>query len=237
MIKPEIIPSIRLTRQAMASNLMEGRTQDRVAIRGDNRDLEEYLLLLGGLTSFLGYVRKVKEDGLILDIGAGITKGVSELQKSPLGKGFDFEAVTLSYKSLIKKNLGRTKTHITSAERLRGIKDKSVAGIISVYGIAYSVSPELAASTMDRVLIPGGAIKAGFVRSGTDNVFHNSSVRSEEFAEIFSAFGYDVALDERYCDLLLAIKPGGPAGSLSAQELINIDSGTNDSLKRRHEEY
>ena len=227
MAKKETILTVQ-ERRAMAQGLRGERIQDRLGRRRDNSNSADYLLRLGGLSNFFGYLRVLDEHGLVLDIGAGTTRGISQLEKGSLGSGLSFEAVTLSYNSSIKENLGLEKTHITSAENLKGVKDKSVAGVISLFGISYCTRPDLAIYSIDRVLLPGGVIKAGFITS-EKTAYSQSGTKKEEFAELFSGYGYDVAVDERFCGLLVAIKPGKQR-HVSAEELLNSDSGVRDYL-------
>jgi len=136
-------------------------------------------------TDGFDYLRKLDGHGLVLDIGAGTTRGISQLEKSSLGSGLSFEAVALSYSPLIKENLGLEKTHITSAESLKGVKNESVAGVISLFGISYCTRPDLAVYSIDRVLLPGGVIKAGFI-SSEKTAYSQSGSEKEESAELLS---------------------------------------------------
>lgn len=215
-------------RNILAQGLRSERAQDRLGRRRDHSNSADYLLRLGGLSNFFDYLRKLDGHGLVLDIGAGTTRGISQLEKSSLGSGLSFEAVALSYSPLIKENLGLEKTHITSAESLKGVKNESVAGVISLFGISYCTRPDLAVYSIDRVLLPGGVIKAGFI-SSEKTAYSQSGSEKEESAELFSGYGYDVAVDERFCGLLLAIKPGGQK-NVGAEELLNSDVGTKDYL-------
>jgi SAM-dependent methyltransferase len=124
------------------------------------RSGEEYQAILFGLKNFFNYIRTLKESNKVLDLGAGNTRGISEIANSELGKDLDFYGLGLTEFPEVADYLGKEKFIKNSAEKMRDIKDSSVAGIISSFGATtHSLAPELVAEEADRVLVPGGVIK------------------------------------------------------------------------------
>src|ERR1700690_2896363 len=111
-------------RDAIAFQIRQMRQleqDEKYAIKDWTRDIHEYLYYFNGLSRIFDYARNLNEQRRVLDIGAGTTKGISEIAKRPLGKGLNFEATVLTRHSEIEDKLGFEKTHITSAETLKGI--------------------------------------------------------------------------------------------------------------------
>lgn len=220
--------------------------------RGDYREVEwdrnklEYLREFNGLSNVFKYVRQLDAGGLVLDVGAGTTRGIGEISKSKLGEGLNFKATVLTRHSDIANNLGFENTHITSAAVLRGTDYHSVSAIISLNGLAYTVESPVVARKIDQVLVPGGVIKATF-RSKIAPPTFRALRYAFNFHNVLSydleALGYDVAvlnedLQEAYArprevganeDVMLAIKPGGKLGR-NARELLASDSGMTDII-------
>jgi SAM-dependent methyltransferase len=212
-----------------------------------NRGMLEYFRELNGLSQLFGYVYQLAAGGLVLDIGAGTTRGIGEIAKSKLGEGLNFKATVLTRDPRIENNLGFENTHITSAAALRGTAYHSVSAVLSLNGIAYTVDSLMVARKIDQVLVPGGVIKATFrskIAPPTFRAlrypFNTHNVLSYDLEEL----GYDVAilneeLQEAYArprevganeNVMLAIKPGGKA-SHTARELLASDSGMIDIIK------
>jgi len=191
------------------------------------RTLVGYIGNLRGLKHLLEYLRQQTSNlksNTILDVGAGLTIAISELERLPLGKGFNFLATVLKGHPEIEVHLGMERVHITSVERLRGVRNKSIACVLGVFSIAYSASPRLAIQQIDRVLVPGGILKASFQHS--EFVEEEHKIRTHhEFTSTLKELGYDVAIIENTDDeaeIVLAIKPG--LNGISAKELINQDN-------------
>jgi len=200
-------------RIAAARQLRNARAREREQFAYTvDRTGADYIQELGGVRHLFSYV-KTLGNPKVLDIGAGTTRGVSELAQSALSEGLDFEATVLRNRLGVKENLGEEQTHITSAETLRGIPDLSVACVIAVYSTSYSDAPNLVIESIDRVLVPGGAVKMG----GYEKIFN-------QFIHLLQARGYDVDDREKWGEfrVLLAIKPGG-ASTVTAAELIKAD--------------
>lgn len=227
-------------KQEIASQLLEMRAYERrLRINpeeGDkpenwDRDMYGYLFWLNGLTAFLNHARSLGRGSLILDLGAGTTRGISEIASSAMGQGLNFEATVLSNRPEIKDNLGLEKTHITSAESLRGIATNSVSAIIALNSLSYSAAPHIAIKRIDDVLVPGGLIKAAFkVKEGRgdDSIGELNYQPHDYFSMCLRDLGYDVAISDLESEeILVAIKPGANV-RLSAKELLRIDSGVLD---------
>jgi ubiquinone/menaquinone biosynthesis C-methylase UbiE len=185
-----------------------------------------------GLANFLDYLRNLRLGGLVLDVGAGTTRAVAQLSDSYLGRDLTFGATILTRMKEISENLGFERTIETEVEKLRGVNDKSVTGVISFSALAYSAAPQLAVRSIDRVLIPGGAVKANFKfpPSSEEHSARRFSKTHDEFSDTFLKLGYDIALGEAFQFVtMVAIKPGGQK-SISAKELLNSDVGAKDYL-------
>lgn len=216
-------------RNELAERLRLVRRADRGIDRGvgydDYRDLYQYLVKLDGLRHFLDYVGKVDDRHILLDLGSGETVAANELQHSSFGSGLDIRGVSLTRKPEVEHNLGFEKTYITPVERLRRIDDQSVSGIISVHGISYSSLPAATVAAIDRVLVPGGAVKSLFKSPFTEKSHSHplqASLRTHhEFTKAFSDLGYDFAYDFTQA-VVLVIKPGGDS-TASAEQLLKAD--------------
>lgn len=190
-----------------------------------NRSGFEYLIEMQGLRGSLEYAAGLG-NGVVLDIGAGTGRGVSDLYdysiyaKIPLW----FEATVLNKNNAVDCRLAPSRIHETSVEQLEGIPDRSVSLALSVYSIMYSAEPDLAVRRIDDVLVPGGVLKATFASNPRFVM-----TGSEPFIRSLRDLGYDVEVNspsfdkEVYDrdDLILAIKPGGQ--KYSAKELLRLD--------------
>ncbi len=186
--------------------------------------LEGYVDAFHGLTYFLDAVRKLGNTPTVLDIGAGTTRAVTQIAKSSLGVGLDFIATSVAYDKMIEtdKGIGRDRFRVTSAEKLKGIEDNSIAAIISLAGFAYSDLPEKTIKRLDEVLVAGGLIKATFDNRerGEEYGMH----RHHKFTKALREKGYDVAIRQvpSGMDVLVAVKPGR-SDSFKAMDLLTRD--------------
>lgn len=200
-------------RNDAARKIRNARTIERT---GDpykiNRTGWQYIKELGGVQHLFDYVKTLKSQ-TVLDIGAGTTQASSDLQESSLGFGLHFEATVLRNRPEIEKNLGKEHVHITSAEVLRGIPDASVGCVIAVFSVGYSDAPGLVAESIDRVLVPGGAVKI----TGYKSIF-------SQFYDQFERRGYDVDSGEVWGEYkaILALKPGNES-EVTAEQLLRSD--------------
>ena len=168
------------------------------------------------------YVRRLPSS-TVLDIGAGTTKGISDIAKSKMGEGLTFKGTVLTNKSEVAENLGKENVYHTPVELLRGVSDSSIGAVIAVLSAAYSDEPELAVSAIDRVLVPGGAFKGVFgVDIGVEAHFLPKSLAS--FEQFFQQLHYDIAKynSTEGLGVLLAVKPGGME-SVRADDLFDLD--------------
>lgn len=224
----------RDTRGKIAANLRAVRAIERNREFDMNRNGYEYLYQLKGLESFLNYVRDLSGSRILLDIGAGTTRGINDISKTSLGLDLDFKATGLFANPEVEQFLGKKNYTITSAETLRGIGANSIAGILAVNSIAYSQSPETVAKRLDQILIPGGAIKGSFSwTSYLEDISQNEGTikSSKPFVAEFGRLGYDVAHGEDF-SVMLAIKPG--VGNIKAKSLFDQDR---DSLDMQIKKY
>ncbi|MBI2030508.1 methyltransferase domain-containing protein [Candidatus Kaiserbacteria bacterium] len=205
---------------------------DREPFYTINRDKEKYLEKLMGYVAFLDYVKTLPSN-IVLDIGAGTTRAISEIAKSKAGAGLDFKATALNRNPDIEKNLGFENVHVTSVETLRGVADQSIGGVTAVFSLPYVVDPALAVKSIDRVLVPGGVVKAWLPSTESNDekrIIKGNTYRSyHEFEAEFKKLGYDCEYLERdglILEVFLAIKPGGRPGGPSAQELVSVDVQT-----------
>lgn len=204
-----------------------------------DRGLQEYEDRLGKFDKVLDYVNRLGRV-IVLDVGAGTTKAIKELEDLCHIKGLtnlSFMATVLTYGSKvrekIKGNLGLSRTLVTSAEVLRGVKAGSVGLLLSVWSITYSADLKMVAESFHRVLAPGGVLKVFFpkvdLRRKVENLVENGVYISEgdKFVEYLKALRYDVAVSETQTNfgmVILAIKRGGVA-KLSANQLLVADLG------------
>lgn len=227
--KASDLPKRDPRRNAIAQQIREARKTDRSALHLTDRVGWEYVEQLKGVQHMFEYVRGLSSHR-VLDVGAGDTKGTHDLSRSPFGAGLEFEAVVLTNRSVIEEHLGRDRTHNTSVEMLRGIEDSSIGCVIAVFSLAYSAQPSLAIEGIDRVLVPGGVLKARFLKKDTPRS-ESSPQFALEFREALAKLGYDVAIDNtREVRVLLAIKPGKQSSAvMTAAKLMKADDDSGGS--------
>lgn len=225
------LPNKDIRRNTIAKQIREIRNIERARLYETERDGIKYIQKLLGVLCLFDYVRRLGSTSLILDIGAGSTSGIYDLSTSSLGAGLLFEATVLSRNPALVNYLPNKQIHVTSVERLRGIKDASVGGVLGVYSVGYSDEPALAITSLDRVLVPGGVFKGTFHKKPTspDEAKQNPFGFKEydQFRDAFSGFGYDTAVENNgaSADILLAIKPDGPE-QVKAASLLEADKKT-----------
>ncbi len=203
-------------RKEAAHQIRRARWREREG-RPYNRDRSgfQYIKELAGVKELFSYL-KTLPSRKILDIGAGTTHGITDISQSSFGTDMEFEATVLNSVPQIEKYLGNERTHITSAEILRGIPDNSIACVLSVFSLTYSRAPELVIGSVDRVLVPGGVIKIG-----------SDDAPIWQLYQLLKDKGYDTDEDEGWGTfrVVLGIKPGNPTAP-SAASLIEKDKKT-----------
>lgn len=252
-------------RQYIASQIRSFREKERSGAlekKWLNRTGTDYIYELRGLKHLFDYVRTLPSHK-VLDIGAGTTKGIADIANSNFGRDLQFEATVL-YRNQkeIEKNLGKNKTHSTSAEVLRGslsnpMNSESYGAILSVMSITYTKDPEKVIKRINDLLIPGGVFKGDF--NNKDNFNRAGDMLSpQHFARVFSDLGYKENIDFYYKnvesenldnaqelydnDILIAIKPNPTQPNpISAKELYeedwnNINKASNILKKNSSEE-
>ncbi len=229
---PSHLPKGDPRREKIAEQIRLARRRDRDRLTGYviGRSGVNYVFELEGVKGLFDYVRTLSSN-VVLDIGAGHTRGAHELANSPLGENLTFEATVLSRLSGIDTNLGRESVRSTSAEMLRGIDTNSVGCVIAVYSIAYSAAPEVVIASIDRVLVPGGVLKAKFHQKNVPQYVADSPKYVDEFHLAAANLGYEVALQQSSEEsVLLAIKPNpGVSPHVTARQLLRMDAETAES--------
>ncbi len=211
-----------LERQEIAKQLATLRVHERADRYTMDRNASEYYSILDGYIQSLFYVKQLGSSKVVLDIGAGTTKAISEISESPEGKGLEleFRATVLTYTPAIEENLGLVNTHITPAETLSGIDDNSVGLALAVYSITYSVRPDATIDRINDILVPGGILKGTFFSEKEKGVNASIASRITPFQRRLRELNYDIALGPN--EVILAKKPGGHL-AVSAQDLLEAD--------------
>ena len=197
--------------------------------------LSNYWESMHGFAAFLDHIKTANVPKKIVDIGTGNGIALSQLVNSPLGEDVSFIGTALTNSSELQAVLPIVPVVITQVEKL-AIQKNSVGGILARESIGFSNHPELVVENMDRVLAPGGVIKATFKRKkGSygrkwNRKYENWGYHThEQFSLELSKRGYDVAiLETDGDDILLAIKPDGikreMSGLSDAWQLLAADN-------------
>lgn len=219
-----------ILRTAVAKQVKLARNLERSGGYNYFRSDLDYKRNLEGVFCLFNYLKCLKGSATVLDIGAGRAEGVDSLAQT-YGIGLTFQATGLIKRKNVNPNMSRD-YRITSAEVLRGIPDNSIAGVMSVYSVTYSHAPDMVMKRINDILIPGGVFKGCFFRPDDKKTEYADLYRRTHFntADPFKTalirLGFketDIAVvDNGRCELLLAIKPGGPVG-ISAQQLLEVD--------------
>lgn len=193
-----------------------------------DREASDYLELTHGLQHFLKYVSDHQTElgtNLVLDIGAGLTKATAGIASSELARGLQLRGTVLRRFPEIDKHLGNENVLRTPVEILRGVKDSSVAAVLSVNGLAWSAAPQQAIRRIDQVLVPGGIIKATFLHPELENgkiLMHTHSAFTQELQNL----GYDIAIasdKDKQVEIVVAVKSGGYS---TAEEILRADEAS-----------
>ena len=227
-------------RKIIADQIRNARNSERKKDKqsyGIDKSGKECLYRLGGLEHFFDYLRTLPSNR-VLDIGVGTGRGSSAIRKMPISNGLEFEVTALRNIPELQKNFPKERIHITAVETLRGVTDKSLAGIIAVNSIGYSDHSLLAVRRLNQVLIPGGVVKATFYRDEGSEKHNGTSFKDPtSFIEAFSVLGYDVSPIKKFSatgvggsggnaimvnSIIVAIKPGNP-NAPGAKELLEAD--------------
>jgi SAM-dependent methyltransferase len=236
-------------RTKIATQIVKARKSERESKENTykfHRSGKEYFYRIGGLENLFKYLKSLPSNK-VLDVGAGTGNASYKISQMPISKGLDFEITALRNSPELKSNFPEKKTHITGAESLRGIENKSLAGVIGVNSIAYSLYPKLVAGRIDEVLVDGGVVKATFALFGESHNYDGSVFNGpEKFIEAFAILGYDIFfIENKFFDndrydfsrflnsIVLAIKPGNQ-NAPSAKELLDLDFDAinNESLDK-----
>ena len=212
-------------RANIAEQLRLMRLNERLGMIRVDRDGKGYAQIFRGMSETFDYVSGLRSK-VVLDVGAGNTRGIAELSRDY--PWLDFRATVLTLPRDIETMHYRGCITVTSAECLRGIPVESVGGILALNSIAYSREPELVVGRLDDVLVPSGVIKATFrswrVEDEELEKLYEISCFSyhDEFSRELKARGYDVDLWHGPYDIITAVKP---PFKTTAKELARGDKG------------
>jgi SAM-dependent methyltransferase len=207
-----------------------------------DRSFVNYFFTIGGFSNFFDYARSLPSN-LVLDIGTGNGVAARGIANSPLALDLDIHVTSLQNTPQLQSNIQRDKIHITPVETLRGVKNNSVAAILSMGSLGYVEYPNMAIDRIDQVLIPGGVLKATFPPPDSKGTVRGMHFKTAEiFLRRLAALGYDVAeqnhsvrmpegiseIEEFKMVIILAVKPGNDKAP-SARSLMDADLDiTND---------
>ena len=214
-----------------------------------NRSGAEYVDALQGLNATLQYILRLKSN-VIVDVGAGSSRGIAELSKSRFGRDLTFKGVGLYRDPAIAHNIGWEHYTLTTAEIMRGFSNESVGAFISVFGgLHYSKRLTFALSREDELLVPGGVIKlclaedaaSGLKESLKQQLNEEARVRNQAIENFFRDRQYGIADMKRVWNskegegsdrIFLAIKPGHGDGDPNeiAEYLLGADSITIEAM-------
>lgn len=237
------LPSGHPARDAVARQIIEARKSDRLArlswaeqtvmkevaasegcdaerIWTNDRNELVYRHSFKGLGATFDHVRGL-ESKVVLDIGTGTSRGISEMSKSEYGKGLEFKGTSVT--ALLPefdKYLGRENITITSAESLQGIENNSIGCVLALHSMSYTAEPQYVVARLNEVLVEGGVVKAVVDQNKRNQHFKEKDAR--RFVSAFKKLGYSVATSQ---NLVLAIKPfrDKSKSQVTAQDLIRQD--------------
>lgn len=189
--------------------------------------LTDYLKAAKGLLAFLDHTRE--RQPAMLEIGSGTATALDQLAENQLGYGLTLMGTVLRHLRETKPNVT---LRTTPAEILHRVPAKSVGGILSLGGIAFSAVPELVVNNINRTLVKGGILKATFRASHSygqewDEKYDEWGYRLHDpFSQELQRRRFDVAVMETEVDdIMVAIKPG-VRKIATAQELLQEDART-----------
>lgn len=214
-------------RRAAARKIWETRRVELESGYQTNRSSQNYQAYFEGLEYFFDYIRSLGTGNLVLDIGAGTTRGISELSESYIGMGLSFFATGLVRSRLVQQHIGNERFRTTPAEVLRGFQEESVSGILALHSIAYCTSAELVVTRIHQVLVAGGVVKCVFPTKEdyVGTISKTTEQNADKFITEWKRLGYDVAVHntDPSLTIVLTIKPGG-VPSVSAKYLLDEDA-------------
>lgn len=223
-------------RANIAEQLRSMRLHERLGMVRVDRDGKGYETIFRGLVETFSYVSGLRSK-IVLDVGAGNTRGIAELSR--YYPYLDFRATVLTMPRNSETMHYPECIRVTSAESLRGVAAESVGGILALNSIAYSRGPELVVGRLDDVLVPSGVIKATFrswrVESEELEQLYDLSGFSyhDEFSRELKARGYDVDLWHGPYDIITAVKPPfkKTAKDLSKSDRQIFNSGIDTEIR------
>lgn len=200
-----------------------------------NRGVYEYVDRCHGLRAYFDYLKTLDRSNMVIDVGAGTTRAAYQLSTDPMTFGLDIWAAILKRQQAILYHHPSDKILETSVEYLEGVEDESVAGILAVASIGYSVAPEHAMRRVNEVLVAGGVLKATFNHR---NVNALRFQRHDRFSHELRQLGYDVHIEDfgDLWDVMVALKPGYDL-SCRAKDLLLKDAQTTEEQKKNTKHY
>ena len=216
----------------------------------DFRTGARYLLETRGLSAPLDYIRYNLNSRIVVDIGAGTTNAVYELSQAPYFDDFEIIATVLT-----RPNLSRIENHwknrlntyddskivSTSAEKMRGFSENSIALVLAIHSISYSSDPGTALFRINEILEPGGIIKAVFRHPELDGYGPPFEKTHDDFSDTLHAMGYELAIEYvghnlfalPFGVLITAMKPSGDedADFNNMQMIISSNTSEEDTIE------
>ena len=126
----------------------------------NDRDSKQYINHLRGARAYFDYIRQLPKNQII-DLGTGTGRAIDGLSKCSIGNGLNFKGIDVKTPKQAKGLIDQKNFLETPAEYLHGIDDESCGGALSVLGsLSYTNSIPLSIVAIDRVLTPGGVLKA-----------------------------------------------------------------------------
>ena len=237
----------------MAEDIRAGRAFEREDLMDpENREKRDrpasrYVEYLRGLESTLEYVRG-SQHTLVVDLGAGTSRGISQIAQSTYGKGLKFIGTGLVFDSAVEEHIGHAHYRVTPAETMHGFEPASVGCFISLHGpFVYSGHPELVLAKTDALLADGGVMKICIplrINDEQERLREQANTRNADVARTIESFfrehkyglvvsDHELPEAKRTNRIFLAVKPSGADDSpeLLARQLMLGDLESADDMR------
>lgn len=227
-------------KRAWRSEKKSWQEVDSVSYNVYRRGLE-YVEALGGLSRTIEYINTQFPNMPILDIGAGSTRGIAEVQRCffPFNEPWG-TVLSRPYPSTSYSRLPADKVVFTPAETLHGLHRKTkdspsqFALVTGVMSTTYSMAPEQVVKAISKIIPEGGVVK--FTLYTATNWFGSAELNAYDYYPIFTKAGFGTAYlcgipyFENSVDVLLAVKG---ASDEVVKQLINGDFEYRENDKRQ----
>ena len=137
--------------------LLEARDMDRSGKWRVDSSLELYGRFFSDLFRDLEILSEAKKPGRVLDIGSGKCAATVEMAQEFPDLSITATVLTPDIVPPLSERPKNLSIVATTVEDL-GVKDRFDL-ILSLYGVAYTKSPEQAVTELDRVMSPGGVVQ------------------------------------------------------------------------------